>query len=428
MSAMLGRAVCLAWLLLVLVAGPALAQEDPPPDAPPAAPSWPAVDLGGLGQAVAGAIFAQAGDWLEQWLKGKGLLVLLEVFLSALGWLGQRLFGGMHASGATDLLTALNLELTLDNPTVRHANEAARGLFNAVVGAGVVAAGFAVLLRFGGVVASEVGELLPRIALGALLVNASLDVVRGGATVSNGVAAYLAGAEAGAFGQRALAQLPADEAGATLLVVGVMAALLLLQRLMMHAVLDLLAMTAPLAFAAWVIPMWSRWFWRWASLLVALLVGGVLQALLLAAGAGMLAWAASGGWGTDGTRLLSGAVAAAVLLLAVVAPALVGVGLVGGVATAAHWRTARGGGTPATPTATPPLPSGSPSAPARDVGSVEDVEDAAWTPRPGRLAPREGGGRSEAPILVYEPISVRTLPPRAAGAVPALPPPNYLRD
>ena len=352
---------------------------------------------------MAGAIFAQAGDWLEQWLKGKGLLVLLEVFLSALGWLGQRLFGGMHASGANDLLTALNLELTLDNPTVRHANAAARGLFNALVGAGVVAAGFAVLLRFGGVVASEVGELLPRIALGALLVNASLDVVRGGATVSNGVAAYLAGGEAGAFGQRALAQLPADEAGATLLVVGVMAALLLLQRLMMHGVLDLLAMTAPLAFAAWVIPMWSRWFWRWASLLVALLVGGVLQALLLAAGAGMLAWAASGGWGTDGTRLLSGAVAAAVLLLAVVAPALVGFGLVGGttvgllrrgVATAAHWRTARG----ATPACTPrgparragrPAPRPPPGAPAQDVGPVGDVEDAAWTPRPGGLAPSE---------------------------------------
>ena len=69
-----------------------------------------------------------------------------------------------------------------------------------------------------------------------------------------------------------------------------------------------------------------------------------------------------------------------------------------------------------------PPPTG---APVQDVGPAGDVEDAAWTPRPWGLAPA-GAGR-EAPIVVYEPITVRTLPPPATGARP-LPPPDYLAE
>jgi hypothetical protein len=252
--------------------------QEAPPDDPPAAPvGWAPPDLGALGRETAGTIFAQAGTWIEEWLKGKGLLVLLQAFLSAVGWIGQRLLGGLvDADGATGLLTRLDLDLTLGNPTVRDVWHAARGLFNVIVGAGAVAVGFLVLLRFGGVVAAEVGELLPRAAPGFLLVNGSLDLLRFLGTVANDGAAYLVGGRADDFGRMALEQLPPSEAGATLLVVAVMAGLLFIQRLLMHGVLDLLAMTAPLAFAAWVVPMWSGWFWRWASLLGSLLVGAGL--------------------------------------------------------------------------------------------------------------------------------------------------------
>jgi hypothetical protein len=215
----------------------------------------------------------------------------------------------------------------------------------------------------------------------------------------------------------ALEQLPPSEAGATLLVVAVMAGLLFVQRLLMHGVLDLLAMTAPLAFAAWVVPMWSAWFWRWASLLGSLLVGAVLQAMLLAAGTGMLTWAVTGGWGTDGTRLVSGAVAAAVLLLAVLAPGLVGAGLVGGTLYGLARGLAR----------RLPGPGGWV---ARRAPGGDDEEDG-----PGlQERVNEAGSRGQLPQRGGVPHTIivtrlPSLPPSGvASDRPALPPPDYLKD
>jgi hypothetical protein len=418
-----GTAAVLAvavWLLLVLAAAPTVVRaQEAPPDDPPAPVGWAPPDLGALGRETAGAIFAQAGTWIEEWLKGKGLLVLLQAFLSAVGWIGQRLLGGLvDADGATGLLTRLDLDLTLGNPTVRDVWHAARGLFNVIVGAGAVAVGFLVLLRFGGVVAAEVGELLPRAALGFLLVNGSLDLLRFLGTVANDGAAYLVGGRADDFGRMALEQLPPSEAGATLLVVAVMAGLLFIQRLLMHGVLDLLAMTAPLAFAAWVVPMWSGWFWRWASLLGSLLVGAVLQAMLLAAGTGMLTWAVTGGWGTDGTRLLSGAVAAAVLLLAVLAPGLVGAGLVGGTMYGAARGLARRLPGPAGRLAR--RASGGDEEEEEVTGPKEHIYEAG---RRGQL-PQRGGSP---PMVVL--TRLPSLPPAITVSTrPALPPPDYLKD
>jgi hypothetical protein len=415
----LAALAAVVWLLGA--AAPVLAQ-DTPPEAPPPAPAPFPVDLAALGRATATAIFDRAGTWVEEWLKGKGLLVLLQAFLSGVGWLGQRLLGGLvDAHGATGLLTRLDLDLTLGNPTVLDVWRAARGLFDVVVGAGAVALGFLVLLRFGGVVAAEVAELLPRAALGLLLVNGSLDLLRFLGTVANDAAAYLVGGRADDFGRVALEQLPPSEAGATLLVVAVMAGLLFVQRLLMHGVLALLAMTAPLAFAAWVVPLWARWFWRWASLLGSLLVGAVLQAMLLAAGTGMLTWAVTGGWGTDGTRLVSGAVAAAVLLLAVLAPGLVGLGLVGGTV----YGTARGLARRL------PGPAGRVAGRAPGGEDGQDADPLEHVYEVGRGSPRLGGpswsrGGGTPPVVFTR---LPGLPPDVAVSVrPALPPPDYLRE
>jgi hypothetical protein len=191
-----------------------------------------------------------------------------------------------------------------------------------------------------------------------------------------------------------------------------------MQRLLMHGVLDLLAMTAPLAFAAWVIPMWAQWFWRWASLLGSLLVGAVLQAMLLAAGTGMLTWAVTGGWGTDGTRLVSGAVAAAVLLLAVLAPGLVGLGLVGGTMYGVARGLARRLPGPAGRAARR-TPGGEDD---EDAGQLVDIHET------GRGAPRLGGPRGGTPPPIVL-TRLPSLPPDITVSTrPALPPPDYLKE
>jgi hypothetical protein len=361
------------------------------------------------------------GDWLENWLATGGPAVLTRAFLSGLGWLGQRLLGGLGAAATgqgLDVVGQLPPDLTLDDPTVRGVWDAARGLFNGAVGAGLVATGFLVLLRVGGVNAREVGELLPRLGIGVVLVNGSLEWLRALVGLANATGAHLTRGAGGGFARLLAPDLPPAEAGGVLLVVAVMAGLLVVQRILMLAVLDLLAMTAPLALAAWVVPAWSSWFWRWANLLGALLVGSVLQTLLLTAGAGMLARAVQQTEGGDAMHLAAGGVAVGVLLLTAGAPALVGLGVVGGTVSALARHLARRQHlrpVPPQPGRTPGRPGDKDDTPET---KIEEVER-----RPGTL--RRGG--DDSPTIIY--TRLPSLPPSGGPPVrPALPPPDYLKD
>jgi hypothetical protein len=202
-----------------------------------------------------------------------------------------------------------------------------------------------------------------------------------------------------------------------------MTALLFVQRLMLHGVLDLLAMVAPLAFACWVIPSWSAWFWRWANLLGAVLAGAVFQTMLLAAGSGMLARAIarSGEGGADAQRLIAGAIAVALLALTIGAPAMVGMGAVGGTTLGIVRRLTRG--RPMRDKVRPPrVPS---------PGDGEPEPDPIRPPweevRYGGELSAAGAGRREPPTIIF--THLPSLPPNVSGGPsdrPALPPPDYL--
>jgi hypothetical protein len=433
------------WLLL-LAAAPAVARAQ---DAPPLVPAdqsqehspAPTLDLGDLARQVGAQVWAGFDLWLGQSAPAK----VLRFGLHLLGLLGQRVLGGLTSAQAqTNVLTRLDADATLGDPTVGAVWHNARLVFDGLVGVGLVVAGFAVLLRFGGVNAAEVGQLLPRVLLGAALVNTSLDALRFLVEAANGVNAFLVGSGARDFNRSAVEQLPPDEAGGLLLVVGAMALLLFVQRFLMHAVLVVLAMSSPLALACWVIPMWAAWFWRWFTILVGLLVAAAFQVMLLAAGSGMLARFLAHTDDLDSRRLVAGGVAVGVLSLAC-APGLVGFGLAGGttlglarrgVALAANWKMAtkeRPAGTGAT---TPPAGGLAPPGPGQGAAPVAGVSvGGAGAGGAGGLAPAgqqgsQGGGQP--PIVIYQPIG--SLPASAWGASrsspgrPALPPPDYLQE
>jgi hypothetical protein len=425
-----GLAVVAA-LFLLLVAAPAHAQDAVTVDAANGAVAQAqdrGPDAGAIGTAVARAVLGGLGDWLEQWLTTGGPAIVARAFLTGLGWLGQRLLSGLaHASTGpgVDVMTRLDADLTLGDETVQTVWRAGRNAFDGLIGVGIMVTGFLVLLRFGGVTASEVGELLPRVGIGVVLVNGSLDLLRWLVTVANGAASYLAGAGALGLTNQTLAQLPPAEAGGLLLVVAVMTGLLFVQRLLLHGLLDLLAMVAPLALACWVIPAWSAWFWRWANLLGAVLAGAVFQTMLLAAGSGMLARAIarSGDGSADAQRLIAGAIAVALLGLTIGAPALVGLGAVGGTTLGIVRRLTRARQLRDN-VRTPRAPSTGDGEPEPEPIQPQWEEVRYGVASQGELPAR---GRREPPTIIF--TQLPSLPPNASGGAAdrlALPPPDYL--
>jgi len=424
--------VVLLWLLAAAAAPVYVyAQDAPPavtgePSPAPAAPTPEApraqIDMGALGNTVRAAIGEALGQWVEQWLADAGPMLVTRAVLHGLGILGQTLLGGLSDSAAAqgnDMLTRLNPALTLEDPTVRQVQDTARVVYNGLVGAGLVAVGFLVLMSFGSVRGGEVALLLPRLAAGAILVNGATDILAFLTRLANESGQFLSGGAAGSSLSRLAAHdAPPQEAGGALLVVAVMAALLLVQRIVMHGVLDVLAMTAPLALAAWVIPWWTQWFWRWASLLCALLVGSVLQTLLLTAGASMVGRAIAATEEGDAQRFIAGAVAVGVLLLTMAAPAMVGLGMVGGSLAGLTRRLTRA--VPMRPKRRAPLPGAPAPETQQDAGLEEQVHEV-----PPRSAPPQRGGQPH--TIIY--TTLPSLPPSGAPTErPALPPPDYLKE
>ncbi len=97
------------------------------------------------------------------------------------------------------------------------------------------------------------------------------------------------------------------------------AGFLLVVRVMMHGLLVLLAMSAPLAFATLATPMSQHFFWKWAGMLGGLLIVHVLQVMLMVAAGGMLGRVASTA-APDTRDLTTGVVAMALLGTAGVLP------------------------------------------------------------------------------------------------------------
>src|SRR5215207_3331374 len=69
------------WLLATV--GPALAQDTPPPDAPPPGPSFPGANE------IAQAIFDRAGAWLTGWIEHSIPALAARGFLAVFGFVAS---------------------------------------------------------------------------------------------------------------------------------------------------------------------------------------------------------------------------------------------------------------------------------------------------------------------------------------------------
>lgn len=386
-----------------------------------AAPAIPGIDLSGIGERFTESLFEGLGIWIEDYLGNAGPLVIVRAFLTGLGWMGQQLIRGISESSrvqGVDLLTQLSPEVTLDDPTVRRVADTAKGLFNGIIGAGLVFMAFTVLLSFGGVRGAEVAQLLPRIALGAVGINMVNDVLRAGMNLSNGIGMHLGGQGAGSFTGLVAGQINPADSGGMVLAMGIMAALLFVQRIIMHGLIDLLAMVAPLAIAAWVVPQWSQWFWKWTGMVRAVLIGGALQTMALAAGASMLARAVSVTGDGGAREMLMGAISVGFMGLAIGLPSMVGMGLVGGSLIGYAMRVTRNVNL-RSKSRTAPQTTGTDTAPAVDPGEEYDHRYG------GNLSGQE---RSRPRTIIY--TELPSLPPASGNVVTRkqLPPPDYTKE
>lgn len=340
--------------------------------------------------------------WFDDWMRRSGVALVLKALFGAIGLMAKSYLaslGNASRAGGYDIMTQLSPAGTIDDPTVQQIVGRTRDVFNAIVGAGIVAVGFLCLFNFGGVQGKEIGLLVPRLFIGTVLVNNSMTILRWLAEGANQIGVYLGGG-AGDISGTINQQLSAEQSGATLVILAGIMGLLVLQRVIEHGILTALAITANLALAAWVIPLWSKWFGRWATLLGGLVLGATFQTLLMSAGSSMLSKAIS--QSDEGSKAaVAGLFAGGVLLTAITAPALVGGVAVGGTLMGAASRLLR---------------------------QQRNIKGEDKTPPEQETAPRATADEihrhpREEPTIIYD-----RLPPAPISAPPTLPPPTEYVD
>jgi hypothetical protein len=309
-------------LLVASLPAVALAQEAGPPSN--GGGGGGGVDTGGLASAVGGALL----DALKSVLVDRGILGSIgTALLAGLGWLGRRLAEWSGQITDANVLYQLSPALTVDSPNVRALAEWTRTASFAAMGLVVTYLGYALLTRL--MAPPEVGGTVGRLVLGSVLVWYATDLMGwlekganlvSGALAGNGVS-LLTGVQE---------TMQADAAlGGVLLVYGLMALLLAIARLGMHALYSVLVVLAPIAALCYLAG-FTGYATRWAGLVSALLVGQWIQAAALRLGAGMLTTAvtSTASQQTETQAVLTASVGIATLGLAIAAPSLVGAGVV----------------------------------------------------------------------------------------------------
>lgn len=394
----------------------------PPARAEGPGPQIPGIDLGEMGRSVAGAIFEQLNQWIQTWATTSGPLsvpvTILRGFMRGLGWMGRNMMSGLAESQGGDLnmIGQFSIPMTLEDPTVQNILGLNRRAVAALVGVGATVLGMLLITRSGNVTLQDAALFIPRLGIGAILVSQVSNILRGVLTLSNSLSSAFIADSWQQINQHA-SQVSDEEAGGIILAMAVAAAFLVTMRIAMHGILDLVIMVAPLAFAVWMVPMWSHWFWKWAQMLGALAVVNVFQVMLIAATAGMLGRAASGAG--ENRDLVTGVIAVSLMATSGIIPALAGL-TIGGIAVGGAIRHA------ARPVTLRPKSRAlsSPAAGDSSPVSTDVVEDAEYTEKEVRFV---GHGPALAgKTVVYDRIP-QYGPVRQGGADrPQLPPPDYL--
>jgi len=222
-----------------------------------------------------------AGDILNAVLTTIGQ-AMLEAIRGFVDWaLG---FG----DSSLNFVTRTPAEGSYGSPTVRAMWDFSRALVNVLLAVIIMWGGFNIMVKeHTRSPYHEVMELLPRLILGALAANLTLEFARFLIDANNALSA--------AVGQVTLpgydAATPTQEGVAlifTALAYGIVAILLVLQMLMRLALIDLLIILAPVAALLWVLPQtqgWARW---WANLFPIVVFQQAIQMMVLRLGSALM--------------------------------------------------------------------------------------------------------------------------------------------
>ena len=262
-----GVAVLTTGLTVILAAHPAVAQGLPEPPSP-----------GGLDQ-----LLANPGRWLTTAFNA--LLVGLgrQTTNDAVGFLNWLLGNG-------NIISQTPPALSYDNDVVRRLWGSLRLVGNAALAVVTVWGGLNIIVHphirvpYHGAL-----ELVPRVLLGAILVNSSLDWTRFVIDLNNALCRAV-----GASTIPAWSAVLQPSAGAVLLnliamvIYLVMGLLLFVQMLMRLALVDALLILAPVALLCWVLPQTYGWARLWFSTFFASVFVQFVQVLVLQLGTSLI--------------------------------------------------------------------------------------------------------------------------------------------
>lgn len=313
-------------LLALAIPLPTFAQASPTPDG----------STGATGNGCfLGVICENPATWLQQTITG----ILTSVVSGLADDFGDAIVSFLNQ---VNFLTRTPENLSYNNDLVRQYVSATQALADGLLAVVVLVSGYNVMLRphMG---ATYVGarEMLPRVLLGAILINTAAWWCRLAIDVNN--------AACGVFGAPSIADTvatmlrvildPTHLAGYLMLLIAtIMTVLLLVQQLMRLALVDVLVILAPLAAVVWILPQSQAWGKLWGRLFVATVFAQAVQVLTLRLGFSL----ATGLPQLNAGGLLQPLLGIAVLALVLKIPGLMGGGGAGGNIVAGLVTTAAG--------------------------------------------------------------------------------------
>jgi hypothetical protein len=292
---------------------PALAQTTPGPSG----------NGSGGSNCFLGVICQNPATWLQQTVTS-----ILADFLSGLANdFGAAIVGFLNQ---VNFLTRTPENLSYNNDLVRQYATATQVLADGLLAVVVLCSGYNVMLRpYLGATYAGALEVLPRLLLGAILINTAAGWCRLAIDVNN--------AACGVFGAPNIADTVSTMLRVILdtthisgllilLVATIMTILLLVQQLMRLALVDVLLILAPLAAMLWILPQSQAWGRLWGRLFVATVFAQAIQVLTLRLGFNL----ATGLPPLSASGLLQPLLGIAVLALVLKIPGLMGGGGAGG--------------------------------------------------------------------------------------------------